>query len=81
MEQSFFKQIERKTGVSFEELMTLAQAIQYADFSNEKQVRKIVRKVGKLAKKDVAPELEDKIVESILKDGRSLSLDSIEKML
>ena len=81
MEQSFFKQIEKKTGVSFEELMTLAQAIQYADFSNEKQVRKIVQKVGKLAKKDVSPELEDKIVESILKDGRSLSLDSIEKML
>lgn len=81
MEQSFFKQVEKKTGVSFEELMTLAQAIQYADFSNEKQVRKIVRKVGKLAKKDVSPELEDKIVESIIKDGRSLSLDSIEKML
>jgi len=81
MEQSFFKQIEKKTGVSFEELMTLAQAIQYADFSDEKQVRKIVRKVGKLAKKDVSPELESKIVESIIKDGRSLSLDSIEKML
>ena len=81
MEQSFFKQIEKKTGVSFEELMTLAQAIQYADISNEKQVRKIVRKVGKLAKKDVSPELENKIVESIIKDGRSLSLDSIEKML
>ena len=49
MEQSFFKQVEKKTGVSFEELMTLAQAIQYADFTDEKQVRKIVRKVGKLA--------------------------------
>lgn len=81
MEQSFFKQVEKKTGVSFEELMTLAQAIQYADFSDEKQVRKIVRKVGKLAKKDVTPELESKIVESIIKDGRSLSLDSIEKLL
>lgn len=81
MEQSFFKQVEKKTGVSFEELMTLAQAIQYADFSDEKQVRKIVRKVGKLAKKEVTPELESKIVESIVKDGRSLSLDSIEKLL
>ena len=81
MEQSFFKQIEKKTGVSFEELMTLAQAIQYADFSDEKQVRKIVRKVGKLAKKDVSPELENKIVESIIKDGRSLSLKKKKKML
>lgn len=81
MEQSFFKQVEKKTGVSFEELMTLAQAIQYADFGDEKQVRKIVRKVAKLAKKPVSSELENKIVESIIKDGRSLSFDSIEKML
>ena len=50
MQNSFFKAIENKTGVSMEELFTLANAISYADFTDEKQVRKIVRKVGKLAK-------------------------------
>ncbi len=35
-----------------EEVFALANAIQYADFSDERQVRKIIRNVGKLANKD-----------------------------
>lgn len=81
MDQYFLKMIEQRTGVSFEEIMTLARAIQYADFQDERQVRKIVRKVGKLANKPVTPDLEEKIVQSILQDGDNLSLDRIEKML
>ncbi|WP_431029267.1 stage VI sporulation protein F [Lysinibacillus sp. LZ02] len=77
----FFKQIEKKTGVSFEEILALANAIQHADFKNERQVRKIVRKVSKLANRPITPELEDKIVQSILQDGQSLDLNSIQKMM
>ncbi|WP_332650389.1 stage VI sporulation protein F [Lysinibacillus sp. 54212] len=81
MESNFFKQIERKTGVEFEEILALANAIQYADFSDERQVRKIVRKVSKLAKKPISQDLEDKIVHSILRDGKSLDLSQIQKMM
>ena len=81
MQNSFFKAIENKTGVSMEELFTLANAISYADFTDEKQVRKIVRKVGKLAKKPVSQELEDELTKSILQSGSSLSLKDIEKLL
>ncbi|MFF5996958.1 stage VI sporulation protein F [Lysinibacillus sp. KU-BSD001] len=77
----FFKQIEKKTGVSFEEILALANAIQHADFKNERQVRKIVRKVSKLANRPITSELEDKIVQSILQDGQSLDLNSIQKMM
>ena len=51
MDRSFFKKVERKTGVDFDEIMTLANALTYADFSDEKQVRKIVKKVSRLANK------------------------------
>lgn len=81
MQNSFFKAIENKTGVSMEELFALANTISYADFTDEQQVRKIVRKVGKLAKKPVSKELEDELTNSILKSGSSLSLSDIEKML
>lgn len=77
----FFKQVEKKTGVEFEEIMALANAIQHADFTNEKQVRKIVRKVGKLANRPITAELEDQIVKSILQDGKSLDIGRIEKMM
>ena len=81
MENSFFKSIENKTGVSMEELFTLANAISYADFTDERQVRKIVRKVGKVANKPVSKELEDELTASILQKGSSLNLSDIEKML
>ncbi|MDF2065719.1 MULTISPECIES: stage VI sporulation protein F [Bacillaceae] len=81
MQNSFFKAIENKTGVSMEDLFTLANAISHADFTDEKQVRKIVRKVGKLANKPVSQQLEDELTNSILKSGNSLSLSDIEKLL
>lgn len=81
MDGSFFKRIEKKTGVNFDEIMTLANALSYADFSDEKQVRKIVKKVSRLANKPITKELEDSIVNSILQDGQSLDFSKIERMM
>lgn len=81
MQRSFFNSIEKKTGVSMDEIFALANAIQHADFKNEKHVRKIVRRVGKVSKRDITKELEDKIVNSILQDGDSLDFDKITKMM
>ena len=81
MDGSFFKKIEKKTGVDFDEIMTLANAISYADFSDERQVRKIVKKVSRMANKPITKELEDKIVNSILQDGSSLDFSKIERMM
>ena len=81
MNDSFFRKIESKTGVPMEEVFALANAIQYADFSDERQVRKIVKKVGKMANKDVPPHLEDELVRSILQSGSSFNMNDIQKML
>jgi len=81
MHRGFFNSIEQKTGVSMEEIFALANAIQHADFTNEKQVRKIVRRVGKISKRQITQELEDKIVQSIIQDGDSLDFDKITKMM
>lgn len=81
MTNPFFKKIEQKTGVDMEEVFALANAIQYADFTDEKQVRKIVRRVSELANKPITRDLEDHIVQSIIQDGDSLDLGKIQKML
>ena len=81
MNDSFFRKIESKTGVPMEEVFALANAIQYADFSDERQVRKIIRKVGKLAKKDVPQHTEDELVNSILKNGKAVNIKDIQDML
>lgn len=81
MEPSFFKQVEKKTGVEFDEILALANAVQHANFGDERQVRKIVRRVSKLANKPISQKLEDKIVQSVLQDGKALDLSSIEKLM
>jgi predicted transport protein len=81
MNDSFFRKIESKTGVPMEEVFALANAIQYADFSDERQVRKIIRNVGKFANKQVSPHMEDELVKSIVNDGKAVNFSDIEKML
>ena len=81
MDRSFFKRVEKKTGVDFDEIMTLANALSNANFSDEKQVRKIVKKVSRLANRPITQELENKIVKSILQDGQSLDFSKIERMM
>ncbi|WP_438316357.1 stage VI sporulation protein F [Sporosarcina sp. FA9] len=81
MNDSFFRKIESKTGVPMEEVFALANAIQYADFSDERQVRKIIRNVGKLARKDVPQHTEDELVRSIVTNGKSMNLNDIQDML
>ncbi len=81
MDNSFFKKIEQKTGVSMDEVFTLANAIQYADFSDEKQVKKIVRKVSKVANKPISKDLEAKIVKSVVEKGNKLNLNEIANMM
>ncbi|MET0786783.1 MAG: stage VI sporulation protein F [Paenisporosarcina sp.] len=81
MHDSFFKKIEQKTGVSMDEVFTLANAIQYADFSDENQVKKIVRKVAKLAGKPLTKEFEQQIVKSVIQKGNKIDLNEISSMI
>ncbi|MDN4606880.1 stage VI sporulation protein F [Sporosarcina highlanderae] len=81
MNDSFFKKIEAKTGVPMEEVFALANAIQYADFSDERQVRKIVKKVGRLANKNVPQHMEDELVKSIVNNGNSVNFNDIQRMM
>ncbi|HEY4553391.1 MAG TPA: stage VI sporulation protein F [Bacillaceae bacterium] len=81
MENHFFKNIENKTGVNMNDILELAGSLQNANFSDERTVRGIVRRVAQIANKPVSREMENKIVQSIVKDGSRLDMNSIAKML
>jgi hypothetical protein len=81
MDNSFFKNIEKKTGVSMKDIFDLANSLQHANFKDENTVRGVIRKVSQIAKKPVSREMEDKIVQSIINDGKQLDFNTISKML
>ena len=81
MDNGFFKNIEKKTGVNMKDIFELANSLQNANFKDEKTVRGVIRRVSQIANKPVSRELEDKIVQSIIKDGKQLDLNTIANMM
>lgn len=81
MDNSFFKNIEKKTGVNMKDIFDLANSLQNANFKDEKTVRNVIKRVSQIANKPVSKEVEDKIVKSIINDGHNLDFNTIAKMM
>ncbi|MEH7115490.1 stage VI sporulation protein F [Neobacillus niacini] len=81
MDNGFFKNVEKKTGVNMKDIFDLANSLQNANFKDEKTVRSVIRRVSQIANKPVNQETEDKIVQSIISDGKQLDFNTISKMI
>ncbi|WP_335869924.1 stage VI sporulation protein F [Bacillus sp. 2205SS5-2] len=81
MENNFFKNIEKKTGVNMNDILELANSLQNANFKDEKTVRQVVQRVSQIANKKVPKDVEDKLVKSIVNDGKQLDIGTISKMI
>lgn len=81
MENNFFKNVEKKTGVNMKDILELANSIQNANFKDEKTVRGIIKRVSQIANKPVSQELEDRMVKSIVNDGKQIDMNTISKMI
>ena len=74
---SFFKKVEDKSGVSKETIISLADKLQHSNMKDENVLRDLVKEIGKAAGRDVSKEKEDKIVNAILKDKVPKNLDNM----
>ena len=81
MDNGFFKNVEKKTGVNMKDIMDLANSLQNANFKDEKTVRNVIQRVSQIANKPVSKETENKIVQSIVQDGKQLDLNTISNMM
>ena len=63
------------------DILDLASSLQNANFRDENTVRNVIRKVSQIANKPVSREMEEKIVQSIVKDGKQLDFNTISKMI
>lgn len=63
------------------DIFDLANSLQNANFKDEKTVRNVIKRVSQIANKPVSRDLEDQIVKTIIKDGKSLDFDTLAKMM
>ena len=78
MNDKIFDKVEEKTNVSREDIISLAKSIQGKDMNNEKNLRKLIHDVAKLAGRNVSKEKEDKIIKAVKKDSVK---DDLSKMI
>lgn len=81
MDSKFFKNLEGKTGVNMNDVLSLANSLQGANFQDEKTVRGVIQRVSQIANKPVSKEMEDKIVNSIVNGKEKLDFNTISKMI
>lgn len=55
-DKSIFSKVEEKTNVKKEDIIKLAKQASNQDLSDEKNIRKLIKEVAKLAGKDVSKE-------------------------
>ena len=67
-DKNIFSKVEEKTNVKKEDIIKLAKKASRQDLSDEKNIRKLIKEVAKLAGKDVSKEKEEKILNAIKKD-------------
>jgi len=78
---NFFKNIEKKTGVNMNDIFQLANSIQGANLQDETTVRQVVKQVSKIAGRSIPKDMEDKIVQTIIQDGKKLDFNTIANMM
>ena len=81
MDNNFFKNVEKKTGVNMNEVFQLAQSLQSANFQDERTVRQVVRRVARIANRPISRELENQLVQTIIKDGKKLDFQTLASMM
>ena len=77
MNDNLFDKIEKKTNVKKDDILKLARSIQNTDLKDEKNLRKIIKEVSKIAGKDVSKEKADKIIEAVQKDKVPKKFDNV----
>lgn len=78
MDEKIFDKVEEKTNVKREDIISLAKSIQGMDMNNERNLRRLIQDVARLAGKTVSKEKEEKIIKAVKKDQVK---DNLNKML
>ena len=74
---SFFKNVEKKTNVNKDTILSLAKKLQNSNMKDEQVLRDMVHEISSITGKEVSKEKEDKIVNAIVNDNVPKDLDKM----
>ncbi len=74
---SFLNRVERKTNVSKQSILDLAERLKGGNLKDEKTIRGVIDELSKLTGKPVSKEQSDKIVKAVVGDQIPNDLESM----
>lgn len=74
---NFFKKVEKKTKVSKDTILELANKLQNGNMKDEKTLREVISTLSNITGKKVSKEREDKIVATIVEDKVPKDVDKM----
>ena len=64
-----FKKIEKKTNVNKDTILSLANKLQQGNMKDEATLREVIQDISAITGREVSPEKEQKIVDTVLSNG------------
>ena len=74
---SFFKRVEKKTNVSKDTILSLANKLQDGNMKDEKTLGEVVDEIGAMTGKNITKEKKEKIINTIIKDKVPENVDKM----
>lgn len=68
-DDKYFEDVEKKTSVSKDQIMRLAQSIQSENLKDERVLRELIQNVGYLAGKKIDKTQEEKILKAVMNEN------------
>ena len=65
---SFFKKVEKKTNISKDTILSLANKLQNGNMKDEKTLSEVVDEIAEMTGKEITEEKKQKIINTIIKD-------------
>ena len=66
---NFFKKVENKTNIDKDTILSLAKKLQGSNMKNEETLKEVIQDISKLTGREVSPEKEKKIIDTVINDG------------
>lgn len=74
---SFFNRVEKRTNVSKQTILDLAQKLQQGDMKNEGTLREVIEELSRVTGREVSREKQDKIIEAVINDQVPKNIDKM----
>lgn len=77
MNDKMFEKVEKRTNIDKDTLISLAKKVEENGLKDEKTLKEVIAKLSELTGKSVSPELEDKIINTIVEDKVPKNIDTL----